>query len=46
MDRDVVAERLERLAREGVVDAFRLLQADDVGFALGKPGDAPSRGAA
>ena len=27
---DIVAERLERLAREGLVDAFDFLQADDV----------------
>ncbi len=36
---EIIAERLERLAREGVVDAFGLLQADDVGLALGEPGD-------
>ena len=35
---DVVAERLERLAREGLVHAFDLLQADDVGRALLEPG--------
>ena len=35
---DVVAERLERLAREGVVDTFDFLQADDVGCALVEPG--------
>ena len=29
---DIVAERLERLAREGLVDAFGFLQADDVGL--------------
>ena len=37
VDRDVVAERLEWLARKGVIDALRLLQAHDVGLALGKP---------
>ena len=36
--REIVAERLERLARERIVDGFGLLQADDVGLALGKPG--------
>ena len=35
---NIVAERLERLARKGVVDAFGLLQADDVGLPLGEPG--------
>jgi hypothetical protein len=34
----VVAERLERLAREGVVSAFDLLQADNVGRPLLEPG--------
>ena len=32
MNRDVVAERLDRLARKGLVDAFDFLQADDVGL--------------
>ena len=36
VDGDVVAERLERLARKGVVDALGLLQADDVGLALAR----------
>src|SRR5579884_913063 len=38
VDRDVVAERLEFHAWKSVVDAFGLLQADDVGSALGEPG--------
>ena len=38
MHGDVVAERLERLARKGIVDAFGFLQADDVGLAFGEPG--------
>ncbi len=35
---DIVAERLERLAREGFVHALGLLQADDVGPPLQEPG--------
>jgi hypothetical protein len=35
---DIVTERLERLARKRVVDAFGLLQADDVRLALSQPG--------
>ena len=38
MHRDVVAERLQWLARKGFVDAFRLLQADHVRLALREPG--------
>src|SRR6185437_773791 len=34
---DVVAERLERLARERLIDAFSLLQADDIGRAILQP---------
>ena len=34
VDCDVVAESLERLARKRLVDAFRFLQADDVGLAF------------
>ena len=37
VDGDVIAEALERFAREGVVNAFRLLQADEVGRAFCKP---------
>ena len=37
VDGDVVAEALERFAREGVINTFRLLQADEVGRAFGKP---------
>ena len=36
--RDIVAQRLNRLARKGIVDALGLLQADDVGLPLGQPG--------
>ena len=46
VDGEIIAERLERLARKGVVDAFGFLQADDVGLALGKPSDARNRCAA
>src|SRR5581483_11228769 len=38
MHRHVVAERLQRLPREGIVGALDLLQADDVGLALLEPG--------
>ena len=38
MDGDVIAEPLEFHARKCVVNAFCLLQADDVRLALGKPG--------
>ena len=38
MHRHVVAEPFQRLAREGLVGAFDLLQADDVGAALLQPG--------
>ena len=34
VDGDVVAELLDRLGREGLVDALDLLQADDVGRRL------------
>ncbi len=37
VDGDVVAERLEGLPRERVVHAFRFLEANDVGTALGEP---------
>jgi len=33
--RNIVAERFERLARKGVVNALGLLQADDVRLPLG-----------
>ena len=39
MHGDVVTERLEGVARKGVVDAFGFLQADDVGRAFLQPGD-------
>src|SRR3569623_1577807 len=34
---DVVAERLDRLARKRLIDAFDLLQADEIGLALLQP---------
>ena len=34
VDRDVVAQRLERLARKALVHTFRFLQANDVGRPL------------
>ena len=37
MDGDIVAKRLDRLARKGVVQTFRFLQAHDVGRPLLKP---------
>ncbi len=38
MDRDVVAQCLKSLAREGLIHAFDLLQADNVGGPLLEPG--------
>ena len=38
MNRDIIAQRLQRLARKRLVDAFGLLQADDVGLTLLQPG--------
>src|SRR5262249_30273778 len=35
--RNIVAERLEAFAREGVIDAFGLLHAANVGLAFGQP---------
>src|SRR5262245_1600437 len=35
----VVAERLEGVPRESIVDAFRLLEAGDIGLPLGQPGE-------
>ena len=46
MDGDVVAQRLERLPRKRVVDAFGFLQADHVGLPLGEPGQGGCRAAA
>jgi hypothetical protein len=37
MNRDVVAERFQRLARESLIRAFDLLQAEDVGLPLLEP---------
>ena len=34
---NIVAEGFERFAREGLVHAFGLLQANDLGLALGEP---------
>jgi hypothetical protein len=36
--RNIVAHGLKRLARKGGVDAFGLLQANDIRLALGQPG--------
>src|SRR5262249_44439622 len=38
MNGDIVAERLERLARKRIIDAFGFLQAHDVWLALVEPG--------
>jgi len=37
MRRHVIAKRLHLGARKRVIDAFQLLQADDIGLALAKP---------
>src|SRR5580704_17542979 len=39
VDRNIVAERFERLAREGFIDALGLLQARNVRFAFLEPGN-------
>jgi hypothetical protein len=39
MNRDVVAQRLDRLPREAIVDAFGFLQADDIRRPLLQPGE-------
>ena len=39
VDREIVTERLERFARESVVDSLGFLQADNIGLPFVQPSD-------